>query len=123
MLSKAVSRFVRYSPYKLRPLANAIRGKSVENALSWLFANQCKKTVVVYKVLMSAWANAKVKSPSLAQESADIVISSIKVDQGPAIKYTIPGSMGRGIIRRKRTCHVEVCLSVINVNNVKAEDQ
>lgn len=115
MLSKAVCRFVRYSPYKLRPLVDQVRGKRLDYALSWLNTNQCKRTVVVQKVLMSAWANAKVKTQNLSNPN-DVVVSLIKVDQGPAIRYTLPGSMGRGILRRKRTSHVEVCLDLANSN-------
>lgn len=112
MLSKAVSRFVRISPYKLRLLVDGVRGKRLDLAFNWLYANKCKRAVAVHKVLFSAWANAKVKSPELDGYS-DVYISLAKVDQGPAVKYSIPGAQGRSSLRRRRMSHIEVCLDII----------
>lgn len=109
MLSRAISKYIRYSPYKLRLLVNAIRGMDLRNALHWLVSNRSKRSVVINKVLMSAWANAKVKNPDL-KELSDVKISLMKVDQGPAFKYTLPGAQGRSVLRRRRTCHIEVQL-------------
>lgn len=109
MLSRAVSRYVKYSPYKLRLLINVVRGMRLDRALQWLIANRSKRTVAINKVLMSAWANAKVKTPNLEKYS-DVFVSLAKVDQGPVAKYSLPGAQGRSVLRRRRTCHIEVQL-------------
>jgi large subunit ribosomal protein L22 len=109
MLSKAVSRFVRISPYKLRLLVDGVRGKRLDQAFNWLYANRDRKTVVVYKILFSAWSNAKVKNPALGTFT-DVYVSSAKVDQGPVFKYSVPCAQGRSSLKRKRMSHVEVSL-------------
>lgn len=117
MLSKAVSRFVRVSPFKLRPLIDQIRGKRLDLAFNWLHTNRCKKTIAVHKILFSAWSNAKVKNPSLSALS-DVFVSLAKVDQGPTFKYSVPGAKGRAVLRRKRISHMEVCLDNVKKSSI-----
>ena len=45
----AKSRFVRYSPFKLRPLVDVIRGKNVQFALGFLDTLPLKKSEYVFK--------------------------------------------------------------------------
>ncbi len=103
----AHAKFIKYSPFKLRPLADVIRGKDVEFALSWLATSRMKKTIPIQKVVKSAIANAKNRSEV---ESSDLVIKSIVVDQGPTFKYYKPGAMGRGNVYKKRLSHISVVL-------------
>ncbi len=112
MLSKAVSRFVRYSPFKLRVLADELRGKRLDLALAWLNANKSRRVQVFEKIFNSAWANAKVKNGDLKEQN-EVFVGKLLVDQGPYFKYTIPGAMGRGVIRRRRTSHVYVEISSV----------
>ena len=56
-LAKAV--MCRYSPYKLRPVADVIRGKNAAYALHWLATYKTKRAVPIKKVIESAVANAK----------------------------------------------------------------
>lgn len=109
MLSKAVSRFIRVSPYKLRPFADVIRGNSVDKAYAWLKTCAVKRANPLVKTLYSAYSNARNLHPEV--DSMDkLYIKAIKIDQGPIIKYFKPGAMGRANMQRKRLSHVEIVL-------------
>lgn len=103
----AKARFIRYSPYKLRPLADVIRGKNAQYALDWLSVNETRRTVSLKKVLQSAIANAKDLEDA---RSTELVVKEIRVDQGPIIKYFKPGAMGRANVQRKRFSHISITL-------------
>ena len=53
MQFNAKARYVRFSPYKLRPLADVVRGKNVSFALHWLATHAVKRIVPVQKVIES----------------------------------------------------------------------
>lgn len=112
MISKAISRFVRISPYKLRLLVDGIRGKSMDRAVDYLQSQPGVRSVAVFKVLHSAWANAKVQKPEIADYS-NVKISLAKVDQGPSFKYSLPGAQGRSVVRKKRLSHIEIQLDLV----------
>lgn len=103
----AKAKYVRYSPYKLRPLADVIRGKEVAYALNWLSTYRTKRAVPVQKVLESAVANAK--NLSNVEPSA-LFVKEICIDQGPIQRYFKPGAMGRAMPQRKRLCHLSIVL-------------
>lgn len=103
----AKAKYLRYSPYKLRPLTDVLRGKNVRYALNWLSTCSLKKVVPIKKVIESAVANAK-NLQNLEPES--LWISKIFVDQGPIYRYFSPGAMGRANPRRKRLSHISVVL-------------
>jgi len=103
----ARSRYLRYSPYKLRPLADVLRGKNVRYALNWLSTCPLKKVKPIKKLIESAVANAK----NLQNLEADVLkIKTICVDQGPSYRYFKPGAMGRANPQRKRFSHISVVL-------------
>ena len=107
MAFSAKSRYVRYSPFKLRPLADVIRGRGVRYALSVLSGYKTKRTVPIQKIIESAVANAKNKANV---DAADLVIKDIRVDQGPSVRYFKPGAMGRSNVYRRRFSHISVVL-------------
>jgi large subunit ribosomal protein L22 len=103
----AKARYLRYSPYKLRPLADVVRGKNVAMALDWLSTHAVQRTVPVKKALESAAANAK-NIHNL--NTVDLIVKDIRVDQGPIYRYFKPGAMGRSNIYRKRFSHISIVL-------------
>jgi large subunit ribosomal protein L22 len=108
----AKAKFIRYSPFKLRPLADLVRGKNVRYALDWLQAHENKRVSPLKKVIESAAANAKHLQDTKPE---DLKIIDLRVDQGPMYRYFKPGAMGRSVILRKRFCHINVILES-NVN-------
>ena len=99
----AKARYVRYSPYKLRPIADVIRGKSALYAINWLSTYKTKRAEPMKKVVASAVANAKnIENHALA----DLIIKEIRVDQGPIYRYSKPGTRGSASLQRKRFSHI-----------------
>lgn len=109
MLVRAKSKYIRVSPYKLRPVVDVIRGYSVDKALAWLQTTALKRVIPVQKTLLSAYSNGK---NILAKEVPmnEFFIKEIKVDQGPVVKYHKPGAMGRASIQRRRSSHLQIIL-------------
>ncbi|MFA6066194.1 MAG: 50S ribosomal protein L22 [Candidatus Babeliaceae bacterium] len=102
---EAHASYVWYSPYKLRPVADVIRGKNAAYALRWLATYKTKRAVSIKKVLESAVANAKHLNNIKPEE---LIIKTIFIDQGPIHRYFKPGAQGRAMIQRKRLCHISV---------------
>jgi len=103
----AKAKYIHYSPYKLRPLVDVIRGKDARYALDWLATYSSRRVSPVYKVLKSAVSNAKSLQNLPAEE---LMIKDFRVDQGPIFKYFKPGAMGRATILRKRFSHLSIIL-------------
>lgn len=103
----AKARYLSYSPYKLRPLVDVVRGKNALYAINWLRTYRSQRSEVVKKVLDSVLANAK----NLKNiEPENLVIKEICVDQGPIHRYFKPGAQGRANPQRKRLCHMKIVL-------------
>lgn len=106
----AKARYVRTSHFKMRPLADVVRGKNVTYALNWLSTCALKKAMPLQKLIKSAAANAK----SLQNiDSADLFIKEVRIDQGAMFRYFKPGAMGRANIYRKRTSHISVIVEPV----------
>lgn len=103
----AKTKFVWYSAFKLRPLADVIRGKDALHAMHWLSLYKTKRSIPVQKTLKSAIANAK---DLQSIEAQNLFVKEIRVDQG-AIRYSFkPGAMGRAMPQRRRQCHITIVL-------------
>ncbi len=109
MLAKAKSKFIRISPYKLRPIADVVRGWQLDRALNWLQTCQVRRAQPLIKVVASAFANVKNKHEEVVAMS-EVVIKEIKVDHGPTVTYFKAGAMGRTALQRKKMSHIEVVL-------------
>jgi len=107
----AKARFIRCSPFKLRTLAAAIRGKGAIYALNVLKTAALRKAVPMQKMLESAIANAKDRGNVSASQ---LVVKEIRVDQGPMFRYFKPGAQGRSMPQRKRLSHMSVILESID---------
>jgi len=106
----AKARYVHYSPYKLRPIADVVRGKNVAYALNWLTTYKTQRAQPIKKLLESAVANAKNKSNV---EGNALKVKEIRVDGGPIHRYFKPGAQGRASIQRRRLCHMKIVLETI----------
>lgn len=111
----AKTKYVQFSPYKLRPVVDVVRGKNVRHALDWLKTCRFKKAEPIVKMLSSAVANAKFLRDIDPQRLA---IKEICVDQGPAFKSYTPGSMGRAVLQKRRYSHMKVVLESIDQKEV-----
>ncbi len=114
MLARAISKYVRISPYKLRPYADVIRGYSVDKAYAWLKTCAVRRARPILKTLNSAYANARFKNPEI-DSMAKVFIKEIRVDQGPVMRYFKPAAQGRTSPQRKRMCHIVIVVDKKNV--------
>lgn len=103
--ARAVARFVRVQPRKVRIVCDLIRGKSAAEALVLLEFMPQRAAGVVRDVLRSAVANA-VQNFELDPEL--LVVAHATADQGPVSKRIHPRARGRAFPILKRTSHVTV---------------
>jgi large subunit ribosomal protein L22 len=101
-------KFVRMGPRKLRRVADAIRGKSVREALALLQFAGVYASEPIEKLVRSAVANA---GNNHDMNTDDLYITRITVDGGPGGRFTKrldPRAQGRAYFKRKRLSHVTV---------------
>ena len=107
MEAKAVAKYVRMSPSKLKPLADLVRGKDLTEALTILKFTPGKSAEFVEKVVQSAKANAE---NNFEMDPANLYVAEIFVNQGPTMKRWRAGSQGRAGRILKRSSHISVTL-------------
>lgn len=106
----AKARFLKFSPFKLRPLADVVRGRSAEYALRWLSVCSLKRAIPIKKLIASAVANARFSKKDIL--ASKLFITDIRIDQGSSQRYYKPGPMGRAGLQRKRSSHASVVLKL-----------
>ena len=105
---RAVSKFVRISPTKVRDLARTIQGLSAADALSKVQLNSRKGAFLIHKTLKSAIANAE---NNAGMQSESLVVKEAVVDNGPTMKRYQPRARGRAGRITKRMSHITVVLT------------
>ena len=108
METRAYLKGTKLSPQKAGLVADVIRGKNVDEAMSFLEFSKKKASMVIRKLLESAIANAE------NNNNADIdklLIKSIIVNQGMRLKRIKPRARGRADRITKPTCHIEIILT------------
>ena len=108
MEAKAVARYVRISPRKVRVVVDLIRGKSVPAAREILRFSDRAASEVVEKVLNSAVANAE-HQHHVRPES--LIVKTAFVDEGPTLKRIRPRAKGSASRIRKRTSHITIIVA------------
>ena len=94
MEAKAIAKYVRMSPIKLKPVADLVRGKDINEALTILKFTPGKGAEIVEKVVQSALANADVKE----MDTDNLYVAEVYANQGPTMKRWRAGSQGRASI-------------------------
>ena len=107
MEAKAVAKYVRMSPSKLKPIADLVRGKDLNEALNILKFTPGKGSKIVEKVVMSAAANAE---NNFDLNPEDLYVAEVYANQGPTMKRWRAGAQGRASMILKRSSHVGVTL-------------
>jgi large subunit ribosomal protein L22 len=103
-------KFARMGPRKLRRIADAIRGKTVREALVLLKFSGVFASEPIEKLLRSAVANAENNHD---MDSDGLFITRITVDGGPGGGFTKrldPRAQGRAAFKRKRLSHVTIAV-------------
>ena len=105
MEAKAVAKYVRIAPRKVRVVMDLIRGKDVAEAFAILKFTPKAGADVIEKVLKSAVANAE---NNFDMDIDRLYVSTAFVDQGPTLKRIHPRSRGQAFKILKRTSHITV---------------
>jgi large subunit ribosomal protein L22 len=108
VLVRASAKYVRVSPRKARLIADQVRGKHIDDARSLLQFSPRSAADDIAKVIESAAANAEANHELIGDE---MIVSEIRVDEGPTLKRFRPRAMGRATPIHKRTCHISVALT------------
>jgi large subunit ribosomal protein L22 len=103
-------KFARVGPRKLRRVADAIRGKTVREALVLLQFAGVFAAEPIEKLLKSAVANAE---NNHNMDTDGLFVTRITVDGGPGGGFTKrldPRAQGRAAFKRKRMSHVTIAV-------------
>ena len=108
MEAKAIAKNIRISADKARLVADLIRGKKDDEAMSILKNMNKKAARVIEKVLTSAVANAT-NNHNLNKDK--LYVKETYVNEGPVMKRMIMDSRGHVGRNDRRTSHVTVVVS------------
>jgi len=111
MEAKAIAKYVRMSPSKLKPIADLVRGKNLDEALTILKFTPGKGSEIFEKVVLSAAANAENNHDMNRDE---LYVAEIYANQGPTMKRWRAGARGGASKILKRSSHVGVTLKERN---------
>ncbi|MDA9106670.1 50S ribosomal protein L22 [Flavobacteriaceae bacterium] len=98
------------SPRKMRIVADSVRGKKVDMALTILKFSQKEASGKLEKLLISAIANWQAKNEDADVEKANLFVKEIRVDSAAMLKRLRPAPQGRAHRIRKRSNHVTLVL-------------
>ena len=101
--ARAVARYVRMSPTKVRRVIALVKGRPLQEALDILRFSPQAAAEPVYKVIASAAANAE---NNLDIDRDTLVVAELTADEGPTLKRIRPRAQGRAYRIRKRTSHI-----------------
>jgi large subunit ribosomal protein L22 len=107
MEARAITKFVRLSPRKVRLVVDQIRGRGVEEALNVLKFIPKRSAGLIAKTLRTAVANAE------NTQSVDVdrlYVKRVKVDEAGMWKRFMPRAQGRATRIRKRLSHITIVL-------------
>jgi large subunit ribosomal protein L22 len=104
---RAVAKYVRMSPRKVKLVVDMVRGRSIDQALTLLTYSTKAAARPVAKVIKSAAANAE---ENYGLSSDELYIAEIYADEGPTLKRGRIGARGRFKPILKRSTHITVVL-------------
>lgn len=108
MEARAVSKYVRSSPRKMRIVVNVVRGMPVTKALNTLHYMPQRAARTVEVAIQSAVHNLLHRYRDDRVDEETLVVRTIMVDQAPMFKRIRPAPRGRAHRIRKRNSHLTV---------------
>ena len=108
MESKAIARYIRQSPYKVRKTLDSVRGMSVNDAINYLHFSPEKAAKVIEKTIRSAVSNLLNKNENAGVDEDSLKLKEAYVDGGPVMKRFRAASMGRASRLRRPSSHLTV---------------
>ena len=111
MESKAVEKYIKMSPRKIKYVIDIVKKKRVEEAIGLLSLTPKSAAVFVKKAIQSASANAIENFKDYKVKEEDLFIKEIFVNQGPTQKRFKPRAKGRADRVLKKSAHITVFVS------------
>jgi large subunit ribosomal protein L22 len=108
MIYKAIHRYCDVSARKMRPFAQHVRGKNVDEALEQLRFYPNRGARMIEKVIQSALGNAEDQG---CRNLEDLVVTECRIDDGPMYKRIRPRARGTAFMILKRLSHIVVTLT------------
>jgi large subunit ribosomal protein L22 len=105
---RAIYKYARISPFKVREVTREIQGLPVSAALDVLAFTPKKAALLIGKTLKSAVANAE-NNANLKVDG--LVVKEAVVGEGPTFKRMMARARGSGSRILKRTSHIRIVLS------------
>ena len=107
MEARATLKYARISSRKVKIVADLIRGKDVDEALTIVKFTPKASSEIIEKLLKSAIANAE-NNHHMKHEN--LYVAEIYANQGPTLKRIRPAAKGSAVRIRKRTSHITIVL-------------
>ena len=104
---KAILKNYRQSPRKVRLVADLMRGKKLDRALTEVRFLSKRASLPLEKLINSAAANAK---QNFNIEREELFIKEIKVNKGNTLKRWMPRAFGRAAPVHKHSSNVSIVL-------------
>ncbi|MFQ5610919.1 MAG: 50S ribosomal protein L22 [Anaerolineae bacterium] len=104
---RAVSKYIKGSPLKMRRVVNVVRGMKAQAALELLALMPQAAADPIAKTIKSAMANA---DENYGLDPDEMVIAEITANDGPRLRRARFGARGRYKPIVKRTSHITVVL-------------
>lgn len=105
--AKAILRYARISPRKVKIVLDLIRGKDTDTAMGILKNTPKSASEYLIKLLKSAVANAET---NFQMDSSRLYVSECYVCPGPTLKRMMPRAKGSANRILKRTSHVTLAV-------------
>jgi large subunit ribosomal protein L22 len=108
---KAIAKYIRMSPHKIRRVIDQIRGRSYQEALMILEFLPYDAGSPIWQVIHSAAANA---NHNYGLDKKKLIINEIFANEGPKLKRIRPRAQGRAYKILKPTSHITVIMKERN---------
>jgi len=111
MEAKAIAKYVRMSPRKVRRVVDLVRGLQVDKAINLLHFTQKAAALPVEKTLRSAVANMLNREETSKIAPEDLIVKEAYVDGGFALKRFRAASMGRAMRMKRPSCSITIVVA------------
>jgi large subunit ribosomal protein L22 len=116
MEARALKKYIRCSPRKMRLVIDQIRGKRVEDAFNILKFLPNMAAEEATRVVQSAYSNLQYKNMDSGERvnPDEVYVKVIHSDPGPTMRRILPAPQGRAFRIRKRSNHLTVVVGTKN---------
>jgi large subunit ribosomal protein L22 len=113
MESRAIKKYIRSSPRKMRLVIDLIRGKKASDAFAILRFSKKTASRDAEMLLRSAISNLSNLEDGKSVNYEEVRVKHVFVDEGPMMKRIRPAPMGRAYRVRKRSNHLTIIIETL----------